>query len=102
MSVSWHSETPPEQIRISAMGWGRVVLRVAVLANLEVEEGEVERVLAQLHLAAALAAHGQLAIERGDAVLGRRRAVGRDGDLRVEHRLRVLVASPSPLGWSQR
>ena len=34
MSVSWHSETPPEQIRISAMGWVRVVLRGAVLATL--------------------------------------------------------------------
>lgn len=34
MSVSWHSETPPEQIRISAMGWVRVGLRGAVLATL--------------------------------------------------------------------
>lgn len=34
MNVSWHSETPPEQIRISAMGWVRVGLRGAVLATL--------------------------------------------------------------------
>jgi 1-acyl-sn-glycerol-3-phosphate acyltransferase len=34
MSVSWQSETPPEKTRITALGWGRVVLRGSALAVL--------------------------------------------------------------------